>query len=176
MVWINVIQVLVSQLQGNQKRNGIGRDSQPGLSEGRSMGKVVLVIDAQGGGLGRQLINLIRKEVPDVRIIAVGTNYAATAAMLKAGADEAATGENSVVVACRKADVIVGPVGMVIADSMLGEITPRMSHAIARASAMRVMIPFNDCDNYIAGISDYNMGKLLLDAVRKVRSVLTQEG
>ena len=83
----------------------------------------ILVIDGQGGRLGAQLIKEIRTRLPQSRIMAVGTNSVATAAMLKAGAEESATGENPVVVACRKADVIVGPVGIVIADAMLGEIT-----------------------------------------------------
>ncbi len=78
----------------------------------------ILVVDAQGGGLGKQLIHSIRKEISDVHILAVGTNTAATTAMLKAGADEAATGENPVLVASRKADIIIGPIGMVIADAM----------------------------------------------------------
>ncbi|MBP5331283.1 MAG: DUF3842 family protein, partial [Lachnospiraceae bacterium] len=86
----------------------------------------ILIIDAQGGGIGKQLISEIRKDIPDAHILAVGTNSAATMAMLKAGADEAATGENPVVVASKKADIIIGPIGIVIADSMLGEITPLM--------------------------------------------------
>lgn len=84
----------------------------------------VLVIDGQGGGLGRQLVTAVKARYPEAEVLAVGTNSAATNAMLKAGADQAATGENSVAVACRKADAIMGPVGIVIADSMLGEITP----------------------------------------------------
>ena len=115
----------------------------------------VLVIDAQGGGIGRQLV-------------AVGTNTAATSAMLKAGAHEAASGENSVVVACRRADVIVGPVGIVIADSMLGEITPKMALAVAQSSAKRVLIPFNHCDNVIAGVQDFSASALIRAAVAEV--------
>ena len=135
--------------------------------------KVLLVIDAQGGGLGRQLISMIRKEVLDVHIIAVGTNTLATGAMLKAGADEAATGENSVRVASKKADVIVGPIGMVIADAMLGEITPGMACAVAQAAAKRILIPFSSCDNYIVGIADFGMGHLLADALKQVKICLT---
>ena len=95
--------------------------------------KTVMVVDAQGGGLGRQLISSMKKEIPEVHVIAVGTNYAATSAMLKAGADEAATGENAIRVVSKKADVIIGPIGMVIADAMLGEITPEMARTIAQA-------------------------------------------
>ena len=137
---------------------------------------VILVIDAQGGGLGRQLITSIRRELEHVKILAVGTNSIATAAMLKAGADEAATGENSVVVACRKAQIIIGPIGMVIANAMLGEITPAMALAIADADAKRIMIPFTSCDNYIAGVSDSNTGKLIQDALAQLKKLLLNEG
>ena len=133
----------------------------------------ILVIDAQGGGLGRQLISTIKKETDGLYILAVGTNSAATAAMLKAGADEAATGENSVIVASRKADIIIGPVGMVIADAMLGEITPAMARAIAEAGAKRIMIPFNSCDNYIAGTSGLGTGRLIQDALNELKNSLT---
>ena len=133
----------------------------------------VMVVDAQGGGLGRQLIISIRKELPDVHIIAVGTNCAATTNMLKAGADEAATGENSVIVAGKKTDVIIGPIGMVIADAMLGEITPIIAKAVAQADAKRILIPFSSCDNYIAGVSDFSMSVLIEDAVRQLKKHLT---
>ena len=133
----------------------------------------ILVIDAQGGGLGRQLIAAMKKDLTNVRILAVGANSAATAAMLKAGADLAATGENAVVVACRKADFIIGPVGMVIADAMLGEITPVMARTVAQADAVRIMIPFSNCDNYIAGVSDRANGQLADDALRELKKQVT---
>ena len=98
-------------------------------------------------------------------MLAVGTNSAATGAMLKAGADMAATGENSVEVACRKADVIMGPVGIVIADSMLGEITPRMAAAVGQSQAGRILIPVNMCDNIVVGIADLPMTKKVESAV-----------
>ena len=131
----------------------------------------ILVIDAQGGGVGKQLVTLIKQELPDVRITAVGTNTAATAAMLKAGADEAATGENPVKVACRSADLIVGPIGIVIADAMIGEITPGMALAVSQSRAKRVLIPFDHCDNIIAGISDIPTGALIRDAVEKIKNI-----
>lgn len=133
----------------------------------------ILVVDAQGGGIGKQLISSIRKEIGDLHILAVGTNTAATSAMLKAGADEGATGENPVLVASRKADYIIGPIGMVIANAMLGEITPSMARAIAEADAKRIMIPFSNCDNYIAGVSDFSTGRLIQDAVNQLKSYLT---
>ncbi len=125
----------------------------------------ILVIDAQGGGLGKQLITKIKKDIPELTVIAVGTNTIATAAMLKAGADEAATGENAVIVASRKADIIIGPIGIVIADAMLGEITPKMALAVAQSEAMRIIIPFSNCDNYVAGVSDFGISRLTMDAL-----------
>ena len=132
----------------------------------------LLVIDAQGGGLGKQIITKIKADYPEVNILAVGTNTIATSAMLKAGADEAATGENSVVVASKQADVIIGPIGIVVADSMLGEITPVMAKAVAQSKAKRILIPFNNCQNYIAGVGDLNTGKLVDDAISYLKKLL----
>lgn len=129
----------------------------------------VLVLDAQGGGIGRQLVSSIRQELPEAQVLAVGTNTAATAAMLKAGAHQAATGENAVIVACRRADVIVAPVGAVIADSMLGEITPAMAAAVAGSPARRILIPFNHCDNVIVGVSDYSPSALIRLAIEELK-------
>ena len=125
----------------------------------------VLVIDGQGGGLGRQLVTAVKARYPEAEVLAVGTNSAATNAMLKAGADQAATGENSVAVACRKADAIMGPVGIVIADSMLGEITPRMAVSIGQSPAKRILIPVNLCDNIVVGVADLPMAKRVESAV-----------
>lgn len=136
--------------------------------------KTIVVLDAQGGGLGKQLISIMRKEMTDIHIIAVGTNSAATNAMLKSGADEGATGENAVRVVCKKADVIIGPVGMVIADSMLGEITPMMALSVAQSKAKRIIIPFNNCDNYISGVSDFSTSRLISDAIRQLKNDLKE--
>lgn len=134
--------------------------------------KTVMIVDAQGGGLGKQLITAIKHDLPEVYILAVGTNFAATSAMLKAGADEAATGENAARVASRKAGIIIGPIGMVIADAMLGEITPVIACTIAQADAQRIMIPFSNCDNYIAGVSDFSTGRLIADALNQLKMCL----
>ena len=128
----------------------------------------ILVIDGQGGGLGRQLVAAVKKAVPQAVVTAIGTNSAATSAMLKAGADRAATGENAVVVNCRTADVIVGPIGIVIADALLGEITPAMAAAVCQCGAKRVLIPVNHCDNYIVGVPEQPIGDLVAAAVQKV--------
>ncbi len=129
----------------------------------------ILVIDAQGGGIGRQLVSAIRQSIPSADILAVGTNSAATTAMLKAGAHSAATGENAVAVGCRKADIIVGPVGIVIADSLLGEVTPKMALAVAQSRAKRILIPFNHCDNIIVGISDFSTAALIQNAIEEIK-------
>lgn len=126
----------------------------------------ILVIDGQGGGLGRQLIQELKETCADAEIVAVGTNSMATGAMLKAGAKLAATGENAVIVCSKKADVIVGPIGIVIADSMLGEITPAMAAAIGKSRAKRVLIPMNVCDNIIVGVSAQPVSAHVKDAVR----------
>lgn len=135
----------------------------------------VLVIDAQGGGVGKQLVSLIKQKIPTLKVVAVGTNSAATSAMLKAGADSAATGENAVAVACRKADLIVGPFGIVIADSMLGEVTPKMALAVAQSSAKRILIPFNHCDNVLVGVPDFATGKLIESAVAEILKAVGQK-
>ena len=135
----------------------------------------ILIVDAQGGGLGKQLITTIRKELNSLHILAVGTNTAATAAMLKAGADEAATGENSILVASRKAEFIIGPLGKVIAHAMLCEMTPGIAKAIAQADARRILIPFSNCDNYIAGVSDFGTGRLIQDAAAHLKAALAED-
>ena len=132
----------------------------------------ILVIDGQGGKLGAQLIKSLKANFQDIQINAVGTNAAAAAAMLKAGADQAATGENPVIVACRKADVIIGPIGIVIADSLLGEITPRMALAVGQADAVRILLPINKCDNLVAGVPDLSMSTLIGDVIRKLELLL----
>ena len=128
----------------------------------------VLVIDGQGGGLGRQLVAALAAGCPDAELTAVGTNSLAASAMLRAGASRAATGENAVVVGCRRADVILGPIGIVIADALLGEITPAMAAAVCQSGAKRVLIPVNHCDNYIVGVPEQPIGDLVTAAVQKV--------
>ena len=134
----------------------------------------ILVIDGQGGRLGKQIVEAARSQFPDAEILAVGTNATATATMLKAGADDGATGENPVVVACRKADIIMGPLGIVIADSLLGEVTEKMALAVARSKAERILIPMNRCDNLVAGVNAQSIGELVDDAVAKMIQTICQ--
>ena len=132
----------------------------------------ILIVDGQGGGVGRQLAAQIKETFPDVQLMAVGTNTIATAAMLKGGADSAATGENAVLVAARKADVIVGPLGIVVADSLGGEISPSMANAVAQSNAKRILIPFKHCENVIVGVSDYTLGHLIQQAIDELRKII----
>ena len=114
----------------------------------------ILVIDGQGGRIGQQLIKAILTRYPQVEVTAIGTNSLATSAMLKGGASQGATGENALLVACRRADVILGPLGIVIADALMGEISPAMAVAVGQARARRILIPLNQCDNLVAGVAE----------------------
>lgn len=134
----------------------------------------VLIIDGQGGGLGRQLVTAVKERCPEAEVLAVGTNSTATGAMLRAGADQAATGENAVLVACRRADVIIGPIGIVIADSMLGEITPAMAAAVGQSPARRILLPVNQCDNLVVGAADLSMADKVREAAELLRGLLDQ--
>ncbi len=132
----------------------------------------ILIIDAQGGGIGKQLIIEINKNFKDAHITAVGTNSVATTNMLKAGAKNAATGENAVVVGCRKADIIIGPVGIVIADSMYGEITPKMAVAVGQSDAKKLLIPMNHCNNIIVGVENKRMNDFISETINDLKSYL----
>ncbi|MCI8885767.1 MAG: DUF3842 family protein [Dorea sp.] len=132
----------------------------------------ILIIDAQGGGMGRQLVASVKKEFPQAEITAVGTNSIATSNMLKSGADHAATGENAVIVGCRKADVIIGPVGIAIADSMYGEITPVMAAAVGQSDAKKLLIPMNQCNNVIVGIKNVSMGSMVEAVIEQLKDVI----
>ena len=125
----------------------------------------ILVIDGQGGQLGSQLIKMVASELKELKITAIGTNAVATSAMLKAGAHQAATGENPVLVACKKADVILGPIGIVIADSLLGEITPAMALAVSQTDVPKILIPMGKCNNIVAGATGTSINALIEDAM-----------
>ena len=132
----------------------------------------ILIIDGQGGQLGAKLVKEISAEFPSADLMAIGTNAIATSAMLKAGAKRAATGENPAIVAARRAKIIIGPLGIVIADSLLGEITEKMALAVSRADAVRILIPMNKCDNIVAGVADTSISALAADAIAKLREIV----
>ena len=132
----------------------------------------ILVLDGQGGRLGSQLVKEICARFPGQDLLVVGTNSMATERMLKAGAPRAATGENAVVVACRKADVILGPVGIVIADALLGEVTPAMAKAVGQSDAVRILLPSDKCSTMVAGVGSQSMSALIDDAMNKLAQML----
>ncbi len=134
----------------------------------------IVVMDAQGGGLGKMLTELLRKALPDQPVIAVGTNAAATANMLKGGANQAATGENAVRVNARDADLILAPIGMLLCDGMLGEVTAAMALAIGRSPAYKILVPTGRCGLHVAGTESRPMAELaamaVAEAVRVIRA------
>ncbi len=132
----------------------------------------IIVIDGQGGNIGKQIVKSIRDSFPDVYIRAIGTNSVATSNMLKAGANEAATGENAVIVGSRSADLIVGPIGIIVPDALLGEVTPEMAMAVGKSDAEKVLIPLNKCDVFVAGIDNKSTGELLEDAIKKIHAII----
>ena len=132
----------------------------------------VVVIDGQGGRLGQMIVEAICKEELPVDLYAIGTNSIATSAMLKAGASQGATGENPVIVACKDADVIIGPIAIVSADSLLGEITPAMAVAIGQSKAIKLLLPVSHCDNQVVGVKNLTMGEMVKETVLKLKELL----
>lgn len=131
----------------------------------------VVVIDGQGGRLGAQLVERLRTANLQARIVAVGTNSIATAAMLKAGADAGATGENPVVVNCRDADAVLGPIGILAADALHGEVTPAMAVAVGQSPAPKILLPWDRCNHYIAGMPRLSQTEMVEKAVEQLRSL-----
>ena len=136
----------------------------------------LLIIDGQSGRLGAQIIEGLKKAGLTDRysIVAVGTNALATSGMINAGADQGATGENAVVVQCRSADVIVGPIGITLADAMLGEITPAMATAVGASNAARVLIPSDRCDTYVIGVAPMTRKQQIDAAVAQIMALCTK--
>ena len=134
----------------------------------------IVVIDGQGGGIGRSLVERIRSELPDVQIVAVGTNSLATSAMLKAGANVGATGENAVCWAARNADILIAPIALVLKDSMMGEITGNMAAAVGSSRATRILVPTERCGTHVAGAHGVSMQSLVEDAARQAAALAAQ--
>lgn len=132
----------------------------------------IVVIDGQSGRMGQLFIERCRAGGLTCPITAVGTNAIATAAMRKAGADAAATGENPVIVACRSADIIVGPIGILSADAMLGEITAEMAAAVGRSSGKKLLLPVNQCGNIVVGTQTMSLSQVMEEAVALLKSLL----
>lgn len=132
----------------------------------------VVVIDGQGGRLGQLIVEGIRKNDLKAELYAIGTNTAATAAMKKAGAEYGATGENPAIVACRDADIIIGPIGIISADSLLGEITPAMAVAVGQSRALKLLLPVSHCNNQVIGIKSLSMSEMVRETVERLKELL----
>lgn len=140
----------------------VENESKESLIKGYSMR--IAVIDGQGGGIGKTIVEKVRRELPEnVDIIALGTNSLATSFMLKAGANEGASGENAIVQNVAKVDIIIGVIGIIAANSMLGEVTPKMAEAIADSPAKKVLIPLNRCNIEIVGVEKSEALPRLID-------------
>jgi len=129
---------------------------------------VVLIIDGQGGRIGKLLSEQLSQKSDQIELICIGTNSIATSTMMKAGSARGATGENAVVVNCRNADFIIGPIGIAIADSMLGEITSAMACAVGQSSAVRLLIPFNHCGSVIVGVGTASIKDLIMQTITEL--------
>jgi len=131
--------------------------------------KRILIIDGQGGGMGAQLAKLLLPKLhADCELLAVGTNVLATSAMLKAGAVRGATGENAVVYNAARADVLAGPIGIVLAGGMMGEFSPAMARAVAESPAQKVLVPVSRCGVQVAGLEAKPLGGYIADAAELI--------
>ena len=130
------------------------------------------VRDGQGGRIGRTVIEQLKEKHGELELFAIGTNSIATSAMLKAGADYGATGENAVIVNAADSDIIIGPIGIVFANALLGEITPAIATAIGASKAYKILIPVNRCNHYVAGCTEASMSEYIKLAINKIESML----
>lgn len=148
------------------------------MKNSREMKKIV-VIDGQGGRMGKSIIEQIKKTCPQelwYQIYALGTNSAATQAMMKGGADLGATGENPIIVNSKDADLIIGPIGILMADSLLGEITPAIAVAVGSSPAYKILVPVNRCNHHIVGCQEASLSEYLRQVCQEVMRKLAEEG
>lgn len=132
----------------------------------------IVIIDGQGGKMGKMLVEQIKQISGNHEVMAIGTNSIATSAMLKAGADYGATGENPVIRNSLDADIIVGPLGIIIANALHGEISPSMAVAVGDSKAYKILIPVNRCNHYVVGIHDLSLNEYILLAAEQVKALL----
>jgi hypothetical protein len=138
---------------------------------------IIAVIDGMGGGIGAQIVSLLRKELPlEVEILALGTNAVATDKMMKAHANRGASGENAIRVSVREADVILAPIGAVVPNSLMGEVTPGIAEAVASAPGRKLLLPINQPHFEIVGIEWKALNKQIIAAIEMVREALATEG
>ena len=133
----------------------------------------ITIIDGQGGKMGKAVIEQLKKRHPELQLYAIGTNRAATTSMMKAGADFGATGENPCIVNAKNSDIIIGPIGIVMANSLLGEITPAIATAIGDSHAFKILIPVNRCNHYVVVCQEAGLGEYIRLVCEKVDSMLS---
>ncbi len=134
----------------------------------------ILVLDGQGGKMGKTVVEHLKANFPEQELIAIGTNSIATSTMLKAGADKGATGENPIVYNSTDADIIIGPIGMTVANSLLGEVTPRMAAAVGGCRAAKILIPSSKCNSYVVSTQNLNLSEYVSLVVAKVREIMSE--
>ncbi len=132
----------------------------------------ITIIDGQGGRIGRTVIEQLKEKHKDLELYAIGTNSIATSAMLKAGAEYGATGENAAIVNAADSDIIIGPIGIVFANALLGEITPAIAVAVGSSKAYKILIPTNRCNHFVAGCGETSMSDSIRLAIDKLESML----
>lgn len=133
----------------------------------------IVVVDGQGGGIGSIIIERLKSQIPNIKVKALGTNSSATKNMLRAGADKAATGENAIIYNVRDADIIMGVVAILMPNSMMGELSPKMSEAIGSSHAMKILIPLEKCNIKVAMPGDYNLQQCVNYSVELVKDYLS---
>lgn len=134
----------------------------------------IVVIDGQGGGIGKSLVEQLKKKLPQEEILAIGVHSIATSNMLKAGADFGVTGENAILYQCKKADVITGPIGIIVENGLMGEITKEMANAITSSEAEKVLIPIARCSIKVAGVQEMSVGKYVEQAVEMIQQIIEE--
>ena len=137
---------------------------------------LVVVVDGQGGGMGRGLVESIKKKWPKLHVRAVGTNSLATSAMLRAGADDGATGENAVVFNARQADLLLGPIGILTPNGLLGEVSPAMAGAVGASEAVKILLPSQRCSIRLAAGYPQPLQFYLDQALRLLEEELAARG
>jgi hypothetical protein len=135
--------------------------------------KSIAVIDGQGGGIGSVIIKRLREALgEEIEVIGLGTNAMATGAMLKAGANKGASGENAIVQTVKVVDILTGPVSIVLANSMMGELTPRMAEAIASAPALKCILPLKMPEVEIIGAPKEPLPHLVDQLVKRIQEII----
>lgn len=136
----------------------------------------IAVVDGQGGGIGRAIVEKIKTAMPEVEVLALGTNSAATGQMIRAGADDGATGENAIVHNMKYVDVVVGVIAIINANSMMGELSPKMAQAIGESRAFKVLLPINRCNIHVVSVEDAPLSVHLDNAVKAIREYVQKAG